>query len=72
MSDAGDYAKVPALVEDLVQRRVDVIVAESTLAVHIAKQATSTIPIVMSLVGDPLGSGLVTSLSHPGGNITGL
>ena len=69
---AGDYAKVPQFVEDLVQRNVDVIVVESTLAARAAKRATSTIPIVMSLVGDPLGDGLIASLSHPGGNITGL
>jgi ABC-type uncharacterized transport system substrate-binding protein len=68
----GDYAKVPQLVADLVQRKVDVLVVESTLAARAAKQATSTIPIVMSLVGDPVGSGLVTSLAHPGGNLTGL
>jgi len=60
---AGDYAKVPQLVEDLVQRKVDVIVVDTTLAARAAKRATSTIPIVMSLVGDPLGSGLIASLS---------
>ncbi len=71
-SARGDYAKVPQLVADLVQRKVDVIVVESTIAARAAKQATSTIPVVMSLVGDPFGTGLVTSLAHPGGNITGL
>jgi putative ABC transport system substrate-binding protein len=68
----GDYARVPGLVADLVQRKVDVIVVESTVAAQAAKRATSTIPIVMALVADPIGSGLVASLAHPGGNVTGL
>jgi len=49
----GDYAKVPQLVADLVQRKADVILVESTTAALAAQQATSTIPIVMTLVGDP-------------------
>jgi putative ABC transport system substrate-binding protein len=68
----GDYDRVPELVADLVQRKVDVIVADSTNAARAAKRATSSIPIVMALVGDPVGSGLVANLAHPGGNITGL
>jgi putative ABC transport system substrate-binding protein len=68
----GDYDRVPGLVADLVQRKVDVIVVETTLAVQTLKRATSTIPIVMALVADPVGSGLVASLAHPGGNVTGL
>jgi putative tryptophan/tyrosine transport system substrate-binding protein len=68
----GDYDKVPALVADLVQRKVDVIVVESTVAARAVKRATSTIPIVMAIVADPVGSGLVTNLAHPGGNVTGL
>src|SRR5262249_22839739 len=68
----GDYTKTPQLVADLVQRKVDVILVESTRAALAAQQATATIPIVMTLVGDPLGTGLVTSLAHPGGNITGI
>ena len=68
----GDYAQVPALVADLVQRKVDVIVVDSTVAARSAKQATSTIPIVMTLIADPIGSGLVANLAHPGGNVTGL
>jgi putative ABC transport system substrate-binding protein len=68
----GDYDQVPRLVADLVQRKVDVIVVETTVAARAIKRATSTIPIVMALVADPAASGLVTSFAHPGGNITGL
>ena len=68
----GDYARLPELAADLAQRKVDVIVVESTVAVRAAKQATTTIPIVMALVGDPVGSGLVANLAHPAENITGL
>ena len=68
----GDFAQVPELVADLVQRKVDVIVVQSTLAAEVAKQATSSIPIVMANVADPVGSGLVANLRHPGGNVTGL
>ena len=68
----GDYSRVPELVADLVQHKVDVIVLESTVAAQAAKRATSTIPIVLAVVGDPIGSGLVASLARPGGNITGL
>ena len=71
-SSAGDYARVPELVADLVQRKVDVIVAETTVAARAAKQATTTIPIVMATIADPVGTGLVASLAHPGGNVTGL
>ena len=68
----GDYEQVPRLVADLIQRKVDVIVAETTVATRAAKHATATIPIVMALVSDPVGAGLVASLAHPGGNVTGL
>ena len=68
----GDYARVQELAADLVKSKVDVIVVDSTNATRAAKRATSTIPIVMAIVADPVGSGLVTSLAHPGGNITGL
>jgi putative ABC transport system substrate-binding protein len=71
-SASGDYARVPALAADLDQRKVDVIVADSTSAARAAKRATSTIPIVMAIVADPVGSGLVTNFAHPGGNVTGL
>jgi putative tryptophan/tyrosine transport system substrate-binding protein len=68
----GDYDKVSGFVTDLVQSQVDVIVVETTLAAQAVKRATSTIPVVMTTVSDPVGSGLVASLGHPGGNITGL
>jgi putative ABC transport system substrate-binding protein len=68
----GDYDRVPALVADLIQSNVDVMVHDSTFGTQVAKRATATIPIVMALVLDPIGSGLVENLAHPGGNITGL
>ena len=68
----GRYDAAPKAVADLVQRKVDLIVVEGTLAALAAKRATNTIPIVMALVGDPVGSGLVASLARPGGNVTGL
>jgi putative ABC transport system substrate-binding protein len=68
----GDYTRVPELVADLVQRKVEVIVAAGTVASQAAMRATSTIPIVMSVIADPVGSGLVANLAHPGGNVTGL
>jgi putative ABC transport system substrate-binding protein len=64
--------RLPALAEELVQLKVDVIVTMSTPAAQAAKRATSTIPIVVTLVADPVGTGLVTDLAHPGGNVTGL
>ena len=64
--------QLPGLAADLVSRKVDVIVASgSVLAVLAAKSATSAIPIVFPAISDPVGSGLVESLAHPGGNITG-
>ena len=60
------------LAADLVRLKVDVIVAVGGAATKAAQQATTTIPIVMSLANDPLGSGLVTSLARPGGNVTGI
>jgi putative ABC transport system substrate-binding protein len=71
-SAKGNYDGLSELAVDLVNRRADVIVVEHTLAVRALKQATSNIPIVMAIVADPLGGGLVASLSHPGGNVTGL
>jgi len=68
----GNCDLVPALVADLVQKKVEVIVQDSTVGTEVTKHATSTIPIVMALVLDPIGSGLVKSLSHPDENVTGL
>jgi ABC-type uncharacterized transport system substrate-binding protein len=71
-SAGGDYDRLPALVADLVQKNVEVIVQDSTVGTEVTKRATSKIPIVMALVLDPVGSGLVKRLSHPGENVTGL
>jgi putative ABC transport system substrate-binding protein len=68
----GNYDRLPALVAELVARKVDVIVTHGTPGVLAAKQGTSSIPIVMAVVGDALGSGLVSSLARPGANVTGL
>ena len=68
----GDYDRISGLVADLVQSKVDVIVVETTRAAQAARQGAPTTPIVMALVGDPVGSGLVASLAHPAGNVTGL
>jgi putative ABC transport system substrate-binding protein len=64
--------RLPALVAELVQANVDVIVTQSSEAIDGARKATSTIPIVMASVGDAVGAGYVTSLARPGGNVTGL
>jgi putative ABC transport system substrate-binding protein len=64
--------RLPGLAAELVSLKVDVIMAAGTLAPLAAKRATSTIPIVMMAAGDPVGSGLVTSLARPGGNVTGM
>ena len=64
--------RLPVLAEELVSRRVDVIVTAGDSEVRAAMQATRTIPIVMAVSGDPVGSGYVASLAHPGGNVTGL
>jgi putative ABC transport system substrate-binding protein len=68
----GDFDKLPALAAELVALNVDVIVTEGAPAAHAAKRATSTIPIVMGNAADPVGTGLVASLTHPGGNVTGM
>ena len=68
----GKPDEVPGLVAELVQLKVDVIVIGFLPAIHAAKQATKTIPIVMVTPVDPVASGIVDSLARPGGNITGL
>jgi putative ABC transport system substrate-binding protein len=71
--DAGELERVPALAAELVALKVDVIfVAAGTRVTLGAMQATKTIPIVFTGVGDPVESGLVTNLARPGGNVTGL
>jgi putative ABC transport system substrate-binding protein len=67
----GEFQRLRGLAADLVQLNVDVIVTVVTQASLAAKEATETIPVVMLGVSDPVASGLVTSLAHPGGNITG-
>ena len=67
----GYNERLPELANDLADLNVDVIVTWGTDAVLAAKQATTTIPIVMGAIGDPLGSGIVTNLARPGGNVTG-
>ena len=68
----GTFDQDPSAVSDLVKANVDVIVAWATPTVMAVRKATSTIPIVMISVGDPVGSGFVASLARPGGNITGV
>jgi putative ABC transport system substrate-binding protein len=68
----GRDERAAEIAAEFVQLKVDVIVVQGTAAVVAAKQATSVIPIVIALAGDPVGSGLVASLARPGGNVTGL
>jgi putative tryptophan/tyrosine transport system substrate-binding protein len=67
----GKYDRLPALAAELVRLNVQVIITQGTPAAIAAKQATTTIPIVMTIVGNPIENGIVTSLARPGGNITG-
>jgi putative ABC transport system substrate-binding protein len=67
----GKTDRLPALAAELVRLKVDLLVTSSTPAALAARQATTTIPIVIGFAADPVGSGIVSSLAHPGGNITG-
>jgi len=67
----GDADRLPEFARELIRLRVDVLVTQGTTATRAAKEATSTIPIVMLAVGDAIGAGLVTSLARPDGNVTG-
>src|SRR5262245_9402125 len=68
----GNFERLPELAADLVRLNVDLIVAPAPAYIRAARQATSSIPIVFALPGDPVGDGFVASLARPGGNITGL
>jgi putative ABC transport system substrate-binding protein len=68
----GQYERLPALAAELVRLKVDVLLAVFTPVALAAKDATTTIPIVMMGTGDPVGNGLVASLARPGGNVTGV
>jgi ABC-type uncharacterized transport system substrate-binding protein len=70
--DEGKLERLPALAAELVALEVDVILAVNTAAAVAAKQATRTLPIVFAATRDAVGSGLVTNLARPGGNVTGL
>src|SRR5437762_11699471 len=67
----GKYERLPALLAELIRRNVDVLVVHGTPGTRAAKQATTTIPIVVAIVGDALASGIVTSLARPEANLTG-
>jgi putative ABC transport system substrate-binding protein len=64
--------RFPDLAAELIQLKVDVMVVRDAVAIPAAKRATSTIPIVIAVSGDPVGAGYVASLARPGGHITGL
>ena len=68
----GKPERLPQLAQELIDLRVDVIVAGTVPTARAAKQATSTVPIVFVAIGDPVSAGLVSSLARPGGNVTGL
>lgn len=68
----GQENRLADIAAEMVRLKVEVIVATGTQATSAAEKATTTIPIVMGAAGDPVGTGLVASLSQPGGNITGL
>jgi putative ABC transport system substrate-binding protein len=69
---AGKTDRLPALAEELVRLKVDVLVGGATPVIQTLKSATKTIPIVMLTAADPVGTGFVESLARPGGNITGM
>jgi putative tryptophan/tyrosine transport system substrate-binding protein len=71
-SAEGKLDRIPSVVAELVQLKVDVFVITSLTAIRAAKQATKTIPIVIMSNADPVATGIVDSLAHPGGNITGI
>ena len=68
----GNHERLPALAAELVQLRVDILVAGDSRVIAAARHTTNTIPIVMAISGDPVAAGFIESLAQPGGNITGL
>jgi putative ABC transport system substrate-binding protein len=68
----GKAKRLPALVAELINTKIDIIVATSSATAKVAKDATNTIPIVMATSADALGEGFVADLAHPGGNVTGM
>jgi putative ABC transport system substrate-binding protein len=68
----GKYERFPSLIAELIALNIDVIVTAGTPASLAVKKVTTSIPLVMIAVGDPVGTGLIKSLAHPGGNVTGL
>jgi len=68
----GKLDRIPSLVAELVQLKPDVLVVVSLLSIRAAKQATKTIPIIIMSTQDPVATGIIDSLAHPGGNITGV
>jgi len=71
LSAAGRHDRFPELAKECLRRKVDVIAVTTTPGGHAAKKATQTVPIVMLSLGDPVGTGLVTSIARPEGNLTG-
>jgi len=69
---SGQMDRLPTYAQELVDLPVDVIVAGGEASIRAAKRATSQIPIVMTLAADPVGSGLIPTLAHPGSNVTGM
>ena len=68
----GRFERLPALAEELVRLKVEIIVTDTSTSARAARKVTTTIPIVMANGGNPFGGGLVDSLAHPGANVTGL
>ena len=68
----GKADRIPGLVADLVQLKVDVLISGDDPTIHVAKRSTKTVPIVMVINQDPVAAGIVDSLARPGGNITGI
>ena len=68
----GNADRLPTLAAELAKLKVDAIVTQGTQATDGARRAVTTVPIVFAVAGDPVGTGLVTSLARPGGNVTGL